>query len=240
MGDYFRDNMELLDRYSIPNKRIVVESEDPVKENARFIKEELDKIKGPLLIISHSKGGLEFLEVLVNHPEVSERVVGWVTMQSPFRGSVLADYFISGKVKRTIIGWAFYILGGDIGGMSSVGTVERLEYMKANVSKIKDIFNKVNFLQFISYIDEQKGRESLLELSRNFIYKRVGRNDGMVDIQSAILKDQDHVIVSDVDHLITVLDQDRLDLYKDGNKSWEFDRDKHFRAVIQLILESKF
>lgn len=231
--------MELLDEHKIPYKRIIVESEAPVKENARFIKSKLDKIKGPLLIISHSKGGLEFLEVLINHPEVKNRVVGWVTMQSPFRGSVLADYFIDGTVTKTLIGWAFYLLGGDISGMQSVGTAERKKYMSEHREEVMKVLGDVNFLQFITFIDAQDGRESLLESSRNYIYNRVGRNDGMVDIQSALFKDEQYIIVNDVDHLITVLDQERLDFYKDGNKSWDFDRIKHFRALIQLILEKK-
>ncbi|MFG1484504.1 hypothetical protein [Halobacteriovorax sp. RZ-2] len=238
-GDYFRDYMELLEDHNVKFERIIVESEDPVSKNSKYIKSELDKIKGPLLIISHSKGGLEFLDVLINNPQVSKRVVGWVSMQSPYHGSVLADYFIQGSIKKTVMGWIFAVLGGDVTGMESVGTKMRSDYMQANATKIEKALENINLLQFITFINEQQGRETSLEISRNYIYKRVGRNDGMVDLQSSLLKPYRHVVINDVDHLTTVLDQKNMDFLKGENESWNFDRKQHFRAIIQLILESK-
>ncbi|EPZ51958.1 hypothetical protein M902_1737 [Bacteriovorax sp. BAL6_X] len=231
--------MELLEDHNIKFERIIVESEDPVSKNSKFIKSELDKIKGPLLIISHSKGGLEFLDVLINNPQISKRVVGWVSMQSPYYGSVLADYFVQGSIKKTLMGWLFSVLGGDVTGMESVGTKMRLDYMQANAAKIEAALQNINLLQFITFINEQQGRETSLEISRNYIYKRVGRNDGMVDLQSSLLKPYRHVVINDVDHLTTVLDQKNMDFLKGENESWNFDRKQHFRAIIQLILESK-
>ncbi len=240
MGDYFHDYMNTLDELKLPYKRIVVESENPVDKNAIYIKKELDKIDGKVLVISHSKGGLEFLEVLVNHPEMANRVVGWVSMQSPYRGSVLADYFLEGTITNNVMGWLFSILGGEQSGLSSVGTDERVKYMKDNHAKINKILGELNYLQFITYINDLEGRETLLEISRNFILDRAGKNDGMVDLKSSLLENYRHIIINDVDHLATVLDQGNLEFIKDENESWRFDRKKHFRALIHLILEGQF
>ncbi|MFG1500167.1 hypothetical protein ABMA70_08140 [Halobacteriovorax sp. XZX-3] len=239
-GDYFRDYMDLLKEHKVKFKRIVVESEDPVSKNSKFIKNEIDKINGPILVVSHSKGGLEFLDVLINNPQVSKRVIGWVSMQSPYHGSVLADYFIQSSFKKTVMGWLFALLGGDVSGMESVGTKIRSDYMQANAAKIEAALENINLLQFITFINEQEGRETSLEISRNFIFERVGRNDGMVDLRSSLLKPYRHVIINDVDHLTTVLDQKNMDFLKGENESWRFDRKQHFRAILQLILESKF
>lgn len=239
-GDYFRDYMDLLKDHNVKFERIIVESEDSVSKNSKYIKSKLDKIKGPLLVISHSKGGLEFLDVLINNPKIAERLVGWVSMQSPYHGSVLADYFIQSTIKRTVMGWLFFMLGGDVSGMESVGTKVRSDYMQVNAAKIEAALENINLLQFITFINEQEGRETSLEISRDFIYKRVGRNDGMVDLKSSLLKPYRHVVINDVDHLTTVLDQKNMNFLKGENESWKFDRKQHFRAVIQLILESKF
>lgn len=236
-GDYFADYMSLLDKYKLKYQRITVESENPVEKNSIYIKKALDKIKGKILVISHSKGGLEFLDLLIKYPEVKSRLVGWISMQSPYRGSVLADYFLEGSVTNTLMSWVFSMLGGDVTGLESVGTKVRGNYVESHKSEIKSLFDNINFLQFLTFINDQKGRETVLEFSRDYIRDRVGRNDGMVDIKSALFESQRYIIINGVDHLSTILDQKNMDFLKDDNPNSSFNRMAHFRALLQIILE---
>lgn len=48
--------------------------------------------KKKVVLVSHSRGGLDVLELLIQRPEVLEQLGGWVSIQTPYLGSPIADY----------------------------------------------------------------------------------------------------------------------------------------------------
>ena len=85
----------------------------------------------PVIIIGHSKGGLDTLEALITNRALLKKVRGVVTIQTPFSGTPVADYMSSQNVLRKIAIKLLYKLGGAEEVMKQLGTVERKSYLLA-------------------------------------------------------------------------------------------------------------
>jgi len=68
------------------------DTSESVGHNAAAILEFLRSTDKQIIIVSHSKGGLDTLDALLDAPELwGDTVVGWVALQAPFYGSPVAD-----------------------------------------------------------------------------------------------------------------------------------------------------
>jgi len=68
------------------------DTSESVEHNAAAILEFLRSTDKQIIIVSHSKGGLDTLDALLGAPELwGVTVVGWVALQAPFYGSPVAD-----------------------------------------------------------------------------------------------------------------------------------------------------
>lgn len=239
VGDYYRDYMTWLDRMGIKNKRIIVESEDTVEDNSLYIEKELNKIQGDLFIISHSKGGLEFLNIILRNKKIKKRTRAWIAMQSPFYGAKIADLFAETPIIKYGTKWVFSFFGGSIEGLTSVGLKERAVFHKKMDKKIVEELKGIKFIQYFTYIENQFGPETPLETTRDIISLQRGKNDGLVEIESAYLPVGEYIVEAQVDHLATVIDYKRLKLIPAitrNYKNWHFDRVAHLRSLLHLGL----
>lgn len=240
VGDYFKDTMNWLDSLGINNKRIIVESEDTVDKNSKHIAKELKKIKGELLVLSHSKGGVEFLNVLLENSDIRKRTKGWVAMQTPFYGAYIADFFADTTIINIGTRWVFSFFGGSIDGLKSLSPRVQVEFQKKNEGSIKDTLKGINFLQYVTYIENEFGPESPLESVRDLISLKKGRNDGLVEVSTAYIPFGDYIIEDGVDHLATVLNFKNVRLLPrviNRYKNWRFDRVAHTKTLLYLSVK---
>lgn len=237
VGDYFKDSMDWLKEKRIKHKRIIVESEDTVDKNSKYIAKELKKIKGKIFVISHSKGGVEFLNVLLENKDIRKRTVGWVAMQTPFYGAYIADFFSQTRVINIGTRWVFSFFGGSIDGLRSLSPSVLVPFQRENQGYISEMLKKVKFLQYVSYIENEFGPESPLESVRDLITLKRGRNDGLVEVSSAYLPFGNYIIEEGVDHLATVLNFKNVRLLPsviNRYKNWRFDRVAHVKTLLYL------
>lgn len=103
-----------------------------VEHNAAAILELLRSTDEQVVIVSHSKGGLDTLEALLDAPELwGEKVIGWVALQAPFYGSPVADPSPS-VINEVLLG----AVGGNGRSLDDLKTVTRALYMEANQEAI--------------------------------------------------------------------------------------------------------
>jgi pimeloyl-ACP methyl ester carboxylesterase len=108
------------------------DTSESVEHNAAAILEFLRDTDKKIVIVSHSKGGLDTLDALLDAPELwGKTVVGWVALQAPFHGSPLAD-----SAPSEINDLLLSSVGGNGQSVEDLKTVTRARYMDANKDRI--------------------------------------------------------------------------------------------------------
>ena len=109
-------------------------------DNARAINTVLATHSGrKVVILSHSKGGLDTLEALrVNRPVWKVPVVGWVSLQAPFFGSPIAD-----QVPDAFAEHLLEALGGDERALREQTVADRRRYMRENEDTIRRLAGSI-------------------------------------------------------------------------------------------------
>jgi triacylglycerol lipase len=232
--DAFKEQMTLLQKLKVDYEFVLLETENSPAKNALVIIEAIKRSDKPVLIYSHSKGGIDTLEAIRQDPEILHRIHGWVSIQTPFWGapvaSELSDFPVTKNSGEELFKW----MGGDAGGMSSLTIKERVEYM--NLPDVKNLLNKIQqstkFINFASYKTNTFGIDTPLELFRNYTDLKAGANDGVVPLDSALMKshgtDCDFIIEAEVDHLMTM-----TRYYLNNTK---YNQKAHTLSILKLLL----
>lgn len=231
----FKEQTEILTKLKIEFEFVDLETENSPEVNAQIIANVIVDSPKKVLIYSHSKGGIDTLEALRQYPLLINKIRGWVSVQTPFWGAPVA----SGLSKNILIKDSseniFKWMGGDAKGMSSLTINDRVKYMEDSeiVKLLSEINQKTKFINFATYKTNTFGIDTSMELFRNYTTKKAGRNDGVVPVRSAIMKehgiDVDYIVEPEVDHLMTMTHY-RLD-------SHNYDQKGHFLSLMQLILQ---
>lgn len=128
------------------------DSSDSVEHNAEAIAAYLQGVTDHVVVIvSHSKGGLDTLHALIEHPElIDEPVVGWVALQGPFYGSPVASVAPSlGDLILTQLG------GGP--ALSDLSPDVREAYMSDHATAVADLGAAIPVLSCSSTYDVAAG-----------------------------------------------------------------------------------
>ncbi|MBC7538926.1 MAG: hypothetical protein H7281_08895 [Bacteriovorax sp.] len=232
--DGFKEQIKLLETLKIEYEFLNLETENSPGKNALAITNVIEKSILPVLIYSHSKGGLDVLEAIRQNPGLLVKIHGWASIQSPFWGAPVASGFNNNLVLRDSSNNLFEWMGGDASGMSSLTIEERNTYMDTNeIKNLLIVINqKIKFLNFASYKTNTLGIDTPLELFRNYTDLSDGANDGVVPLKSALMKehgvDINFIIEEEVDHLMTMT-RYRLDNNQYSQKT-------HTISVLKLLL----
>lgn len=232
--DGFKEQIKLLETLKIEYEFLNLETENSPEKNALAITNVIEKSILPVLIYSHSKGGLDVLEAIRQNPGLLVKIHGWASIQSPFWGAPVASGFNNNLVLRDSSNNLFEWMGGDASGMSSLTIEERNTYMDTNeIKNLLIVINqKIKFLNFASYKTNTLGIDTPLELFRNYTDLSDGANDGVVPLKSALMKehgvDINFIIEEEVDHLMTMT-RYRLDNNQYSQKT-------HTISVLKLLL----
>jgi len=242
LGEIFQDHEQFLQKYKLDYQKLILESEQSPAFNGKEIEKAILSSPKKLIIFSHSKGGLDALMAFKNNPSLLKKIKGWVTVQTPFYGSAVAEFFDKFKLGRKTAKWLFEMLGGEIDGLKSLNLSVRESFMKKKTNQIliKKILNSTRVINFGSFRPNTIGWDSPLELFRNYASFKKGKNDGVVHLKSAFLPGADFIIEKNVDHLLTVVNCNRIKTisFKKpiGLKNkWVYDRVSHFKSLLYLI-----
>ena len=115
------------------------DTSESVKHNAAAILGFLRSTDKKIMIVSHSKGGLDTLDALLDAPDLwGGKVLGWVALQAPFHGSPLADSAPS-ELNDLLLG----AVGGNGQSVEDLKTVTRAAYMRARKSRIEKLTGRI-------------------------------------------------------------------------------------------------
>lgn len=131
---------------------IPIHTEGSLARNSRIIRDCVVRTcRGArsVVLIGHSKGGVDALTVVERYPEVVPFLYGIVAFQAPFGGSVLVDYVSrSSLAKNAIEGLIENVWKGDGAAFTDIGYASRLRAMG-----LSDVENGVN-------MNEEEGNET--------------------------------------------------------------------------------
>jgi len=213
LNTYYGEAKKLLAEKNVPFQVVDIQSEGTVARNAEIIAEAVlqtaRKSGKKVLLVSHSKGGPDTLEALLSLREKNylKLVGGWVSIQSPFYGTPIADKALESFCKKLLIFPLLRLLGGDREAIRDMSGEYRMNYIANQAREISDVLNRVPFLSVSSYIQNQPRKiDSLFEKTRNYMERKLGlQNDGMVPWKSAVLPTSTYVILPEVDHLESIM-----------------------------------
>ena len=174
----------------------------PVEQNGKRLAAILADHHRPTWLITHSKGGLDTLHALVEHPEVVRFVDGWIAFQAPFMGSPIADIASGSRRARKVSGAALKLLGADLEAIGDLRTDRRARYMDQHGMRMAQLARDVS----IMCVSTVTGSSILTpRLAPDWPTGRwmdqLGlKNDGLVPVHSAILPGTRHVLLEGLAH----------------------------------------
>lgn len=169
----------------------------PVAANARRVAAAVREAPGRVVLIAHSKGGLEALAALLR-ADVAARCDGFVALQAPFFGSPLADALLAGKPLRIALDQVARLTGlGNGRGLMDLTTAKRHAWMMRHHAAIAALLVHVPTIAVATHLDQPSDwREGLYAaLARWMEEEGAGPNDGLVPVASALLPGARHVVL---------------------------------------------
>jgi hypothetical protein len=228
---YFDTHEAFMKSIGVGVTRVKLETENSSYKNAIEIAKAIRAENKKVVLFTHSKGGMDALMALVNYPELIEKTVGIVAVQSPFLGTPVADFIADTQPWSTIADMVLKVMGGSGESLADLSTRRRVPWYKGNQTAIMKIQSKIPILSFASYKLPVEGKEdSVFKFSRDLMYNRMGvESDGLVPWKSAILPGGAYIVVEGIDHATSV----------SNTKFTVFDQVKFTRALFSLFFTMK-
>ncbi|MEI7530009.1 MAG: tyrosine-protein phosphatase [Elusimicrobiota bacterium] len=229
MPTYFYEQIKWLRANGLDAGIVKIESEAGIKYNANLIEAAIQLSPTPVIIISHSKGGLDTLETLVRRPNLRDKVKGLVSIQSPYYGTPIADWVLSHEHSLSpMSALVLKLMGGSMQSVNDLSVKSRLAYQAENADAIAAITAAIPTISFGAWKNEEKGvMDTNFETTRDLMLGWGIKSDGLVPVNSEMLQGANQIAVEGLDHLATVLEV----------KKPAFDRVDFFRTLLTLLME---
>lgn len=227
--EYFGRQIAYLRGRGLDCRLVDIESETSIYANARKVIKEIKQAPGKVLVIGHSKGGLDTLEALLKRPDLRRKVHAVIAVQSPFFGSPVADLMLSGPALSVPSALLLDMLGGSKQSLQNLSVKYRRAYHREKEGEIRKLTAQVPFYSFSTWKDDSllPYLDTVFEIFRDYMQGLGLPNDGLVPAESAVLPGSRYVYLAGTDHLCTVL--------------WvpvpAFDREGFIRSALKLSLK---
>ncbi len=230
------DNMRLESDTGFGTQKTPKSNVGPIENSIlQFNEQSPDK---KVIIVTHSKGALDFLEMLISgEPEVQQKVAGWISLNAPFLGTPLANWATSNIFYR-FIGNSLLkkLFKGDKETFNILRTDVCQQYLVDHADNIEVLGHSIGILNFVSYIT---WADRSIFMAQSILINTFARqnNDGVVPLESGLLKlnhdpNYPFICTEHVDHIATVL---HLKPETSGAKAL---REKKFTVFLKLWLDN--
>lgn len=203
------DLKNYLDSQSIDYQEIQVGTQKSCEVNGNTIAEAVraqnrSRSGKRLVLIGHSKGGVDILHALTEHPDMRGSVSGWLSMQSPLFGTRLTNITTKG-ILSPVLYPIMKVLGGDSDALRCLSTNYRTRYNREKTSEINEV-KRIQALNFASWIVPHIKTSSLYASNKLICALGEGINDGLVPINHSCLQTESCLHVGGIDHAGPVMD----------------------------------
>ncbi len=278
---YFEDQKKWFESHGVTTFRIEKgnvpgwDSENLPTTNAPFLINTIHTLHNnhpqkEIIIISHSKGGLDTLAALLSNDGQDllkltkgkkSIIAGWISLQAPFEGTPIADELSEYKTLTFLLANA---MGGEKQSLSDMSRQTRCNASaKArDNTPLENIGRKINMLSFASWKKKDPDNRSALAIPRDTIKRGSGlNNDGLVPVQSAILKNKDGKVIGHFiktkgfDHAVPVMPGHMFPIVetfqrlrkllpnigkeKEGKGAYDINRENFTRVLLKIWLANQ-
>jgi pimeloyl-ACP methyl ester carboxylesterase len=205
---YFTQSINRLKKFGLYTEIAPVDTGNGISHNARIVAEHINSsyanTKKKVVLIGHSKGGIDSLAALLNSTELQDKVHGLITLQTPFGGSPIANFFLGDKRWSSAFE-TFFVQGLMRGDVSSVRDLTYENQQKFFQQHTITESLKVPVLNFGAYCTSESATYfyPFWKYMKNTLNEN---NDGMVVLKDQYLPGAYSVTVEGMNHYATVND----------------------------------
>ncbi len=197
MFSYMEDNQRRLERRGLETLEVQVDTEGTLADNVEVVHRALEDaifFKRSVVLMGHSKGGVESLAALALYPELRRHVRAVVAMQAPYGGSPIAHDLTDTPDLRRVLSIAFPLLFYGVShAVEDLRYPVRMEFVRRHPY--------AGEVPTVSLATSRYSRRSLLWPTARYIFERYGLlSDGLVAQVDAEIPGSRVVRLSDMDH----------------------------------------
>ncbi len=211
----FADQMKFFDELGIEYEVAPINTSNGCQSNSKVLANLITNSPKKVLLISHSKGGVDILHALSSNPEIAEKIHGWISFQAPFYGTPMVNMFGSLPITRFIT---------ELQSLTCLEPEFRMNFLRETNGKLKNILTKIRMITVASSLDKKEVNEfkdlieekffyfneSLFRSTLNLLkaYPFYLDSDGLVPVSSACFASTSHkcLVLDSLDHAGPVMD----------------------------------
>jgi hypothetical protein len=194
--DYMAKQLEWLRGIGADAAPVPLPTAAPIAGNAARIAAAIEASPRPVLIVAHSKGGLEALSALLT-PGIAPRCHGFLALQSPFRGSPVADAALGYGPLHGIADRTLKLAKlGDGEGLRDLTVAVREPWMTEHEAAIEALAAHVPITSLATALTDDCTllEQAYVPLNRWMRKIGAGPNDGLVPVASTVLPGARHEV----------------------------------------------
>jgi triacylglycerol lipase len=194
---YLLDNVQRLEQRGLEVREASVDTEGLMADNVAVLREALldaEHFGRSVVLVGHSKGGVECTATLALYPELRRVVRAVVTLQAPYGGSSIAHDLATAPEMRRLIDFAFPLLFHGVSrSVEELSYTSRMEFIRKHPYP--------DGVPTVSLATSRLSRLSSLYPLERYLHDRYGyASDGMVTALDAEVPGAGVVRLGDMDH----------------------------------------
>ncbi|WP_245591867.1 alpha/beta hydrolase [Cystobacter fuscus] len=194
---YLEDNQLRLEQRGLETREVAVDTEGRLVDNVAVVREALlDALHfgRTVVLVGHSKGGVEAMSTLALYPELRRHVRAVVAMQPPYGGSVIANDLVSTPALRQMLDVTFpSLFQGDAASVEDLSYARRMEFVRQHPYPLD--------IPTVALATSRLSRRSLMRPLCSYVQERYGwACDGLVAALDAEVPGSRVVRLADMDH----------------------------------------
>ncbi len=193
---YMNDIFARMTAEGLDHRMVPIDTDQGVQRNAEDIRQTiLSETEGGrrVVLIGHSKGGVDFASALALYPELRPKVRAVLTLQAPWLGTPIADLIdnqgILGRAHRLVVEGPFQ---GDARGLLDLRMNARAEFVESHPWPEE--------VPAVCLATSLKAWTSALSVTNALLAADHGPTDGFVPVRYALLPGCDAVLLREIDH----------------------------------------
>ena len=194
---YLEDNQRRLEKRGLETREVAVDTEGRLADNVEVVREALldaAHFGRTVVLVGHSKGGVEALSTLALYPELRRHVRAVVALQPPFGGSVIANDLVTTPSLRRLLDVAFpSLFQGDAASVEDLSYARRMEFVRRHPHPAD--------VPTVALATSRLSKRSLMRPLCAYVHERYGwASDGLVNAVDAEVPGSRVVRLDDMDH----------------------------------------
>lgn len=232
----FHDQIVFFEKNNISYSIAPMASKWDEEKNASNLYDYLKTLQGeiskPLIVISHSRGGIVVLNTLLDNEDLHTYVAGWLSLQAPFEGTTAADKIVKSKLGSLIAKIYLRTLRISFNLVREFTHLFRDQFMLSHSDRVTTLLQTVPILTYGTEIQGLRpdNPNYYLHPTRGPFF--IKGTDGLVDYASTFLTDRKGASADSVSEFGV----DHLGLIRHRNSTSE-ERTRKTEALLGLLLQ---